>query len=305
MKLFTKYILLFGLIAFLLLNLFNTLTHAENQIGMKVTPAYFEYDVIGGEKIQDNIKIESVELNNPQIEIKYLEAKSSNSVYEESELLKKIASLNRKLSSLNKLEYEMSIDTQILSEGTYFFGISFFLNNIKEDGGQRENLSVIIPVIITVNANKDSSNPIPQIWIEMSQNIFFSTNDIQFKLNKINNSNRMIYSSGEIILLSGDNHLLYSEGIISENGRLFPKESISKIISPPPLSSPNADFLPYIGKAKVYYRGVINNERHIETVKKEIFILPWQYIVFLLVLISTVTVPFSIVRQRQKKNQAN
>lgn len=268
-----------------------------NQIGVKVSPAILEYNVMQGEKIKDQIKFEVINSSDKNIEVKFLEASNNSAQYEPSDLFQDITKI--KYNPDRKI-FDIHIDTNDLIDKTYFFGISFFLNNIKENSGQKENLNVIIPVILTVNKNKESINPIPQYSLEVNRNVVFSREDLQIHFVEKNNSSKVIRSGGEIIILAYDGTILYSEGVSAEKGKLLPGAIHSKIISPPTLVSQYTNSLPYIGKIKIYYRGTINYERHIETPFKEVYIIPWQYIVFSVTMALTIYLILRILKRKKQ-----
>jgi len=258
-------------------------SYASEPKGASVSPGYLEYNVNSGEVIKDKLEIKYISLQNPEIIYNFKEFDKKYQKGIESNLFKSISNVKVTRDS-DKAILDINIDTQPLVDQTYFFGLTVILNNPGKDASVSSKIAFDIPIILTVNSSDTTESPKPFLKLEPKNSIFFQEKDINIKVQIDNKSKKLIGIGGEILFTNGNNEILYSEKIQVPEDRLLPATFFQEEVSNINLMS-NSGALPYFGKIKVIYRGTIDNKRHIESQVTEIYLIPYLYIVYAVIMV--------------------
>jgi hypothetical protein len=296
------YLALFILI---LSNLFNTsvrsqeLPPSRDEIGISITPPLIKKELDDGEILFQEFKINFVNIKNPKLTFNYFETDVKQKKKTESTLLKEIIKINAKKES-DTIILDTQFDTVNLKDKTYFFLLEVLLQTEGESESIHSNLGVGIPIMLTVNKTKESKNPKPDIVIKPRKSIYFAMNNESVQSQLINQSDKLIEFGGEILVLDDKNTILYSERISPEDSLLSPKQAYQKFTQIPEL--PKKGIFPYYGKVSFAIRGAINSERHIETKRVSVWILPYQLILAVIgSIVLTLSCIYIILRKIHKR----
>ena len=276
MNLFIKKFLLVFLLSCTFFSIFAGKSNAQER-GVRISPTAIEKTGIQGDIITDKVEIEYINFANPQLEILFKEFNSQYSEGQDSELLQK----NSKLvveQTPSKSILTFTIDTKNMLDKTYFFAYQLLYTNIKSSVSINERIAVNIPVILTININQESVDPKPQIKIENTENLYFDPNEVAISAEFVNDSSKLINFSGELVFLTQNDEIFYTQKLSTQNNRLLPEETVRGQIKPD-FALINQGFFPYTGKVKVFYRGVVNNTRHIQTKNIEFTLIPYKTII--------------------------
>lgn len=273
--------------------------------GIKLSPTIFQFEKNKGDKVQDKVKIDYINFTNPDIQIFYKEFDKNFQNSQDSSLLLNSSNLVLNKSS-TETEINFTIDTNQMADKTYFFGYQIIFNNLKSSTNIKEKLSVIIPIILTVNGSRELADPKPLIALNNTQDFYFDPKEVVVHTEIGNSSEKVINFSGELVFLNNKDEIFYSQKISGDKDRLLPKQVIQDKVNPDFTRLDNG-ILPYFGKVKVFYRGVVNNTRHIQTNSIEFYVIPYKLIFYVILLIIICIGSFYLVRipLKNMKNQRN
>lgn len=295
-KLKKVFTLVLVLVLFFSLSAFSNLKAQDK--GLKLTPAFYKFEVNKGSIIKDNIEIEYINFSSAKTDIAYKEFDSKFTKQKDSDLLKKSTNLNL-VTGTNKLSIPFQINTQEMEDKTYFFGYQIILSNIKSSKSINEQLSVIIPIVLTVNENESTKDPKPKINIINKNNIYYDQKETNVKVQIGNSSEKLINFAGEIVFANEKDEIFYTQKVSQQDDRLYPTQLIEAEIAPD-YSLLNKNTIPYFGKIKVYYRGTVNNQRHIQTQTVEYYLLPKELIVIPTLIVIILIGGIILIRKRLK-----
>lgn len=265
--------------------------------GVRLSPAYLELKANSDEKVENKVEIEYINFSNADIEVFYKEFDAKYLSSKDSEILKKISIINVN-STNNKTILNFEIDTKVLLDKTYFFGYEVRFKNIKSQTNSviSEQIAINIPIILTVNKEESLLNPKPRILLESRKNTYFIPEEISIKTQIANPNQKVINFAGEIVFVTEEGEIFYTQKVSSDNNKLLPLQVIQKDIQPD-INNIKKGLLPYFGKVKVYYRGIINNERHIQTNEIEFYLLPWQIIIGIFFIITALIISVILIKK--------
>lgn len=265
-----------------------------------VSPASFVVRKNPGENFKEKISVQTANLSDPQIINKFWEYDSSYQNRNESSLLQKITTINiGNTQELGRKNYDIEIDTKILKNQTYFFGIEFIVHETAKQSGVTGDFGVNVPIILSIDADPNDLNPKPELGLNPSSKFYFTEENIGTTLQVINQSEKLVSFSGELLVVNDKNEIIYTEKIKTENDRLLPKEAISQSITIPKLEGQG--ILPFTGRLRFLIRGTVNNSRHIETKPIEIYIIPYQIAIALGIFLGIILCGVNVFRNRTKK----
>lgn len=283
------------LFALLFILIYTPINIAKSQDkGIKLTPTIFQFEKNKGEKVQDKVKIDYINFTNPDIQIFYKEFDKNFQNSQDSSLLLNSSNLilNRNSTST---EIDFTIDTNQMADKTYFFGYQIIFNNLKSSVNINEKLSIIIPIILTVNKSRELADPKPLIVLNKTKDFYFDTKNVLVNTEIGNSSEKVINFSGELIFLNNNDEIFYSQKISGDEDRLLPKQVIQDNVNPD-FANLDSGILPYFGKVKVFYRGVVNNTRHIQTNSIEFYVIPYKLIFYIILFVIICIGSFYLVR---------
>lgn len=250
----------------------------NTQIGISLTPPLLKTKANVGDILFQEYVLQLSNIQNPKVVFNYYETDIKIKNRTESALFKETIKISTRKES-DKLILDTQIDTKNLEDKTYFFLLEILLQTVEKKDSIHSNVGVGIPIQLTVNKTKESTNPKPDIAIKPNRKLYFEETKGVVQSQLINQSDKLIEFGGEILLVDDKNTILYSEIIAPENNLLEAKQAFQKSTHIPRL--PKKGIFPYYGKVSFLIRGSINNERHIETKKVSVFILPYQLIIAL------------------------
>ncbi len=296
-----KKIILFVSIFFLLIASSINILNAQDK-GISLNPAFIEGEVSKGQLFDAKIEIQYINFKDAESIISFKEFDEKYFKGQDSQLLKEISEITIN-SPLGFTTLNFEISTNKLENKTYFFAYEIKFQNIKSQSNISEQIAVRIPIILTINTNPDTVNPKPRILINNNRSIYFSVNEIGSKIQIVNLSSKYIKFAGEIVYSTDNDEIFYTQRVGAIDDRLFPRQAIEKEIQPD-LSKLNNGIIPYFGNIKVYYRGTVNNTRHIQTEPIKSYILPYQIIIAVIVFILILLISIRLVSLRIRKRNS-
>lgn len=295
----TGKIICFTLIFFLIGSIGGQSQSKAQDKGLRLTPAFYRLEARKSEVVKDKVEIEYINFSEASAEVRFLEFDPEFKSSKESTQFRQVSKMDISQESVKTI-INFEIETLSLSDKTYFWGYQVLFTNIKSIGSINEQISVILPIILTVNSDEASENPKPRVNLVNTSKWYINPADSKVSVQIGNISEKLINFSGEVVFTDDKDEIFYTQKVSDGNDRLFPSQLVEASVSPDySLLSKGMPF-PYFGKIKVYYRGNVNNERHIQTPSIEYYLIPKEVIIAALCLVAVFCGSFWVLLRKKK-----
>lgn len=274
---------------------------ASSDLSVDISPPFIQqvFDSKDQEAFSQVFEFTLRNFESPSYEIGLFESDYSFQNFKDSPTLKAIFSEKGDVSA-SKIVIDTKFDIKSLEDKTYFFVLKIILYSNSSSGELKNQVEVNIPCLLTVSKDPGSANPKPDFALDPSRKVYFNSDGITVKTQILNQSDKLIDFGGEVIVFDSSNTILYSESINTDNNSILPPKT-SKLKELKDVSLPKRGFLPYFGKVNLAIRGTVNGQRHIETEKISIIIIPYQLILITIAFIMVTTYIITLIMRKNRR----
>jgi hypothetical protein len=249
---------------------------------ISVSPPSLEISSTNAEKITKTIEVTTKNFPELAISVDFREYDAQYKNEKISELFKSVSNVDI-VRQGNVAKITLTVTTETLQARSYFWGLGIIVGVESKIDSIQTKGALVVPIRFTVRSSGTIQTALPEFMIKPQRHIFLGNHNIRVKTQIINQSTQLMDFGAELLVLDHNNHIKYRETVSPPNGTLSPKEVFQKALLPNPNPTGFERFLPR--RLHLLIRGTVNNERHIETAKVPVWVVPTEFIAFVTIVL--------------------